>query len=243
MDHRRVRLGDIVDDYCPRERRLTNHAVVAMIEGAVKQTRCLTCDTEHPYKQAKVPSGRKRKESPAALCAQVLADRRDGANGGGEGESPQHSPRALEAQPADFPRGPDEAPAAESVPDIAEGPPGEGPVHRPLIRATLPRPEGQVATRQPPSFTIRQVPARSQGPSRNGGSADPQRWKGGPGHRPQGAQRGGGPSGGPGAGRTGGPSGGGAGRFRGAGRQERQADRSRPGAARPMRSGKKSRSR
>ncbi len=32
MEQRRLRLGDILDDYCPRERRLTNHAVVAMIE-------------------------------------------------------------------------------------------------------------------------------------------------------------------------------------------------------------------
>ncbi len=44
MEQRRPRLGDIVDDYCPRERRITNHAVVAMIEDQIKQTRCGTCD-------------------------------------------------------------------------------------------------------------------------------------------------------------------------------------------------------
>ena len=32
MEQRRLRLGDILDDYCPRERRITNHAVVAMID-------------------------------------------------------------------------------------------------------------------------------------------------------------------------------------------------------------------
>ena len=36
MEQRRLRLGDILDDYCPRERRVTNHAVVAMIEDDVK---------------------------------------------------------------------------------------------------------------------------------------------------------------------------------------------------------------
>ena len=61
MQQRRLRLGDILDDYCPRERRVTNHAVVAMIEDAVKQTRCTTCDAEHEYKQAKVPAARRRK--------------------------------------------------------------------------------------------------------------------------------------------------------------------------------------
>ena len=29
MEQRRLRLGDILDDYCPRERRVTNHAIVA----------------------------------------------------------------------------------------------------------------------------------------------------------------------------------------------------------------------
>ena len=67
MQQRRVRLGDILDDYCPRERRITNHAVVAMIEDEVKQTRCTTCDADHEYKQAKVPAPR-RKKPEASLC-------------------------------------------------------------------------------------------------------------------------------------------------------------------------------
>src|SRR5688500_12750565 len=61
MQQRRVRLGDILDDYCPRERRITNHAVVAMIEDEVKQTRCTTCDADHEYKQGKVPAARRKK--------------------------------------------------------------------------------------------------------------------------------------------------------------------------------------
>src|SRR6185295_6689954 len=65
MQQRRLRLGDILDDYCPRERRITNHAVVAMIEDQVKQTRCTTCDSDHEYKQAKVPSPRRRKPDAA----------------------------------------------------------------------------------------------------------------------------------------------------------------------------------
>ncbi len=60
MQQRRLRLGDILDDYCPRERRITNHAVVAMIEDEVKQTRCTTCDADHEYKQARVPVRRKK---------------------------------------------------------------------------------------------------------------------------------------------------------------------------------------
>src|SRR5579864_5053062 len=68
---RQLRLGGILDDYCPRERRVTNHAVVAMIEEDVKQTRCTTCDAEHVYKGGKAPR-RKKSESSGALYKQVL---------------------------------------------------------------------------------------------------------------------------------------------------------------------------
>src|SRR5262245_66597161 len=74
MQQRQLRLGDILDDYCPRERRVTNHAVVAMLGSDVKQTRCTTCDAEHEYKHAKVPRQRRKTETPAALYSQVLAN-------------------------------------------------------------------------------------------------------------------------------------------------------------------------
>src|ERR1700693_5860487 len=73
MQQRQLRLGDVLDDYCPRERRVTNHAIVAMIGPDVKQTRCTTCDTEHEFKHAKVPRQRKKTDTPAALFAQVAA--------------------------------------------------------------------------------------------------------------------------------------------------------------------------
>ena len=74
MQQRQLRLGDILDDYCPRERRVTNHAVVAMVGQDVKQTRCTTCDAEHEYKHAKVPRQRRKSDTPAALYSQVLAN-------------------------------------------------------------------------------------------------------------------------------------------------------------------------
>jgi hypothetical protein len=201
MEQRRLRLGDILDDYCPRERRVTNHAVVAMIEDDVKQTRCTTCDAEHPYKGGQVPK-RRRKETPAALYKEVLA-------GKSENEVPeiqvseltepefeavapaaadddlQHDPE-IESQPI-----PEEVIAAEVRDDA--GPAEDGPVHRPLIRATLPRPEGQKDARPLPEFTVRQPGVRgNQGnaqfrgnmrtKSRGGGH-------GGNGHRPQGGAR------------------------------------------------------
>jgi hypothetical protein len=70
MQQRRFRPGDVLDDYCPRERRVTDHAIVAMIDDNIKQTRCVACDVEHEYKQAKVPPQRKKKTP--ALYTQVL---------------------------------------------------------------------------------------------------------------------------------------------------------------------------
>ena len=211
MEQRRLRLGDIVDDYCPRERRLTNHAVVAMIEEAIKQTRCTTCDAEHPYKGGQAPR-RKKKESSSALYKEVLA---------GKPEDQPHlnhaqTTRAVDVDDTDqmddeefsnepiAPAAPvapvqlsepehDDLPLAalddSDVPDDADRG-GEGPVHRQLIRATLPRPEGQKEVRNPPDFTVRQAGGR--------GNSGNQQFRGGGGGggnarmRPRGGGGGGG---------------------------------------------------
>jgi hypothetical protein len=180
---RQLRLGDILDDYCPRERRVTNHAIVAMLGADVKQTRCTTCDAEHEYKQAKVPRQRRKTETPAALYAAVLSGgpKRvahgepskdgtaiEGANGDGssadaqilhaDGEAdtdahhPTGDPDVLEVVAVDA-SSEDEARERDEEED--------GPVHRPLIRASLPRPEGTPPPQRPgPDFTIRQPGGR-----------------------------------------------------------------------------------
>jgi hypothetical protein len=243
MEQRRLRLGDILDDYCPRERRLTNHAVVAMIEEDVKQTRCTTCDAEHPYKGGKVPR-RRKKETTAALYKEVLATHlaADGTPAGPELDSETAEPPVRVDVPV--PVAVSVAPAAEDAraetpdeddvddhddvaaarPDVSADASGEapveleeGPVHRPLIRAQLPRIEGQKEERRLPEFTIRQrsgnghfrggdtrmKPHRPGGHGGNGGSGS-----GGTGNRPHGAPRFAGPrpAGGRGPAGRGGPA-------------------------------------
>lgn len=166
MQQRQLRLGDIVDDYCPRERRVTNHAIVAMVEQDVKQTRCTTCDTEHEYKQAKVPPQRKKKAAPGALYQEVLAGIPRKPTSASEPSEEASSPKEPEAEADQPPATANEPEQAASAPEPVDE--VEGPVHRPLIRATLPRPEGQVPTRQAPEFTIRQPLARP-GRFRQGG--------------------------------------------------------------------------
>jgi hypothetical protein len=203
MQQRQPRLGDILDDYCPRERRVTNHVVVAMVDEDVKQTRCTTCDADHEYKHAKVPRQR-RKDTAAALHAQVLAGgpkrvvhesppeptpqaeasaagsagvrigRHDSPAEGSE-ESAQQSSDGLADHPEDDPAiaaaspqdsSPEEASDEPDIERSAE----EGPAHRRLIRATLPRVEGQQATRPGPDFTIRQPNSRQRFRNPRGGS-------------------------------------------------------------------------
>jgi len=66
------RLGDVIDDYCPRCKLLLNHAVASMVDGNVVKVVCQTCHTEHPFKNAVVPP--KKKSGPkASLLDQVLA--------------------------------------------------------------------------------------------------------------------------------------------------------------------------
>src|SRR5690349_8386399 len=79
MQSRRLRLGDVVDDYCSRCRLLSNHAIAAIVDDAIKQTRCSTCDFEHPYKDGKLPVRRAKKDGTSALYKQVLDNVTDGA--------------------------------------------------------------------------------------------------------------------------------------------------------------------
>jgi len=184
MQQRQPRLGDILDDYCPRERRVTNHAVVAMIGADVKQTRCTTCDAEHEYKHAKVPRQRRKADTPAALYAQVAAgapkrvaheadsgvpaheddvtvDEIEIENNNGNVSDAPHAEHAANDHPSD-PVGNGAASNGDEGPQPLEV--EDGPVHRPLIRAALPRPEGQQPPARPiPEFTIRQPGGRPGG--------------------------------------------------------------------------------
>ena len=227
MQQRRLRLGDILDDYCSRERRITNHVVVAMIDDEVKQTRCTACDADHEYKAARVPSARRK--------------RLDAAGGGPAEGLLRHRSAPEDVEPLDEGSAADEvsetfevsimpdSAGSETAPDTdaesrgaAAADAGDGPVHRRLIRATLPRPDGQLPERKAPDFTIRQSSGRGgrefdgnrsgqrfgQGrrPMRAEGGSQPPRF-GGPRHDGSGGSRAGSGQGRPPGSRPGHPGG------------------------------------
>lgn len=180
MQERRLRLGDVLDDYCPREKRLTNHVIVALVGDEVRTTRCATCDFEHVYKGGKVPTRRRKAEPQAALYKTVLENitGRDTETGeplpsaAADAEvvavmppappPPPHVPRAALAPPVVVsPVSPPVVPVTAHD-DEAKG--REEPVHRhQLIRASLPKVDGQVPERKPADFTLYNVARHPQG--------------------------------------------------------------------------------
>jgi len=70
MESRRIRLGDVIDDYCTRCGLLMNHGVVGMIGDEVRKVRCNTCLTEHVYKHARLP--KRKRNATAKLFNEVL---------------------------------------------------------------------------------------------------------------------------------------------------------------------------
>jgi hypothetical protein len=59
-----IRLGDIIDDYCSRCRLLTNHSIMAIVNGEPAKVTCRTCYNEHNYRHGK--GGTKKKVSKKA---------------------------------------------------------------------------------------------------------------------------------------------------------------------------------
>jgi len=97
MERRRVRIGDVIDDYCTRCRLILNHGVAAMVGDEVRKVRCNTCMSEHLYKHGKVPARRRRETEK--LFAEVLR---------GMGREPGEPAAVAEPEPGP---GPDEASA------------------------------------------------------------------------------------------------------------------------------------
>ena len=75
MADRTPRLGDVIDDYCPRCRLLLNHDVTSLYDDQAAKVTCRTCHNTHDYRHAQVPPRRKssKKEDKQSLLQQVLA--------------------------------------------------------------------------------------------------------------------------------------------------------------------------
>jgi hypothetical protein len=74
MADRPLRLGDVLDDYCPRCRLLLNHDVASLYAAVVAKVTCRTCHNTHDYKHAQVPPKRSgKKDDKKKLMDEILS--------------------------------------------------------------------------------------------------------------------------------------------------------------------------
>lgn len=104
---RAARLGDDIDDFCVKCKRVMNHAVVSILNNEPAKVRCRTCHNDHDFRHEQPPPP-KVDPRKAALFNQVLAN---------VGGSPAAAPETVAADAAAEP--PADDPPAEAKPKTA----------------------------------------------------------------------------------------------------------------------------
>jgi hypothetical protein len=87
---RAARLGDDIDDFCVKCKRVMNHAVVSILNSEPAKVRCRTCHSDHDFRHEQAPPP-KVDPRKAALFNQVLA------NVAGSGAVAPEAPAPAEA--------------------------------------------------------------------------------------------------------------------------------------------------
>jgi hypothetical protein len=49
------RLGDVIDDFCVRCKRVMNHNIVSVLNSEPAKVRCRTCHSDHDYRHEQPP--------------------------------------------------------------------------------------------------------------------------------------------------------------------------------------------
>jgi hypothetical protein len=110
------RLGDDIDDFCIKCKRLTNHSIVSLVDERAAKVRCRTCYHDHDFRNEE-PLPSKKDLKKAALFEEVLkgaggagdadpdaGDEDDPELAGIEGESPNGDDDGDVAPPAPAPK-------------------------------------------------------------------------------------------------------------------------------------------
>ncbi len=56
-----VRLGDDIDDYCVKCKRVMNHLVVSILNDGPAKVRCKTCYSDHDFRFEQAPPPKEKK--------------------------------------------------------------------------------------------------------------------------------------------------------------------------------------
>lgn len=68
---REYRLGDTLDDYCIKCKRITNHNIVSLVEEQPVKVRCCSCYNDHEFRHEIAPPTKKELKK-AALLEELL---------------------------------------------------------------------------------------------------------------------------------------------------------------------------
>jgi hypothetical protein len=72
------RLGDDLDDFCVKCKRLTNHSILSIVGGEPAKVRCRTCYHEQNFRKGEAPPS-KKDQKKAELFNTVLSSITAGA--------------------------------------------------------------------------------------------------------------------------------------------------------------------
>jgi hypothetical protein len=81
----RSRLGDDIDDFCVKCKRVMNHLVVSLLNDEPAKVRCRTCHGDHDFRHEQAPPP-KIDARKAALIQQAL-EKAAAATGGSDGQA------------------------------------------------------------------------------------------------------------------------------------------------------------
>jgi len=99
-----MRLGDLIDDFCVKCKRLTNHHIVSLVEDNPAKVRCCSCYHDHDYRfeqpEPKKPTKKQIEEENEKAKRAKSAEDGDAADSEEEDEE--------EEEIEDFPEVPDE---------------------------------------------------------------------------------------------------------------------------------------
>src|SRR5690242_9398634 len=125
---REPRLGDDIDDFCVRCKRIMNHSIVSVMNGEPAKVRCRTCHSDHDYRREQPPPP-KVDARKAALFNEVLkkVNPEDGAKAADDGDVPdvpdvpelEEAGEPVEAEPVEA-EAVEEAPPPEVTPPKAK---------------------------------------------------------------------------------------------------------------------------
>jgi hypothetical protein len=68
-----TRLGDVIDDFCVKCKRVMNHAVVSILDSKPAKVRCRTCYNDHDYRFEQAPPPKVDPRKLALLAEKAAA--------------------------------------------------------------------------------------------------------------------------------------------------------------------------